>query len=216
MNLYSKCMASPAIAFPNTSVNSTFISLTDINPTLGTTVTFRFPKQMVADPLTISGAAGSEPNGKAAWWPYFQQRHSTGPYWVQGHMLNHNVHGQGVPDNLVPISNALNTNMSAIVEEQVKNLVSQGKILRYVVTAHWEGAGGILPDVSKHPEGMRKVYGIQGVDPDGTLLWGEQFAPTRLSWELHEYTDFKNRVVKLVALSRFGQDASQWNNNFPS
>jgi hypothetical protein len=130
-------------------------------------------------------------------------------------MLNHNVHGPGTPENLVPISNTLNTNMSAMVEELVKKLVSAGRVLRYVVEAHWDGAGGIFPDPTKHPEAMRRICGIRGLDADGTLLWGEQFAPTRLSWEVYQYTDFMNGVVQPIALSRYGHDATQWNNHFP-
>ena len=115
------------------------ITLTDVHPTLGP-LSFTFPRMMVADPLTMHGVVGSEPDGKASWWAFFQERHKLQyPYWVQGHMLNHNVHGEGKDYNLVPISHVLNTNMSAMVEEEVKKRVGQGRVLRYVVEAHWEG-----------------------------------------------------------------------------
>jgi hypothetical protein len=174
---------------------------------------------MTADPLTSVGEKGSEPDNKSPWWPHFQVRHKAEAlYWVQGHMLNHHVHGKGNTANLVPISNTLNTNMSAMVEELVKKMVDQGKILKYVVQAHWDGykANDVPTDMLKHPENMRKICGIQGLDPDGKLLWGEQFAPTRLSWAVWEYTNWPLKTLKGIALSRYGgDDASQWNNNFP-
>jgi hypothetical protein len=201
---------------PTTSASSTYITLSDINSQLSTptTISFTFPWVMTADPLTSVGDAGSPPDNKATWWPYFQARHkSKALFWVQGHMLNHNVHGPGTPANLVPISNTLNTNMSAMVEELVKKMVNNGSILKYVVQAHWDAfkASDALADMVKHPETMRKVYGLEGVDMDGSLLWGEQFAPTRLSWGVWEYTNWTLKTLKPVALSR-GDD---WNNNFP-
>jgi hypothetical protein len=207
-------------ALPKTEASATFITLSDLNSQFATPtmISFTFPQVMTADPLTSVGDDGSEPDNKSPWWPFFQGRHKlSGLYWVQGHMLNHNVHGPGTTNNLVPISNTLNTNMSAMVEELVKKMVNQGKILRYVVQAHWDGfkASGALGDMVKHPEAMRKIYGIHGVDADGALLWGEQFAPTRLSWEVWEYTDWNLKTLKPIALSRYGGDASQWNNNFP-
>jgi len=212
--------ATPVVsALPKTVVSTTFITLGDVNTLLATpaTVSFTFPWVMTADPLTSVGDPGSEPDNKSPWWPYFKVRHSGGLYWVQGHMLNHHVHGPGTTSNLVPISNTLNTNMSAMVEELVKKMVDQGKILRYVVRAHWDGykATDVPFDMEQHPAAMRKICGIAGVDPDGDLVWGEQFAPSRLSWEVWEYTNWLSKTLQPIALSRYGGDASQWMNNFP-
>jgi hypothetical protein len=79
---------------------------------------------MIANPLTSNPGdyQGSPPNNKADWWPYFQKRHKlTKNFWVQGHLLNDKVHGPGVPENLVPISGTLNTNMEALVESFIKD-----------------------------------------------------------------------------------------------
>jgi|GEM_PF-4503561 len=212
---------SPLSNLPRTVVNWQPVTLSDIGPDPSKVpiVSFTFPSIMIADPLTSVGDVGSGPDNKAAWWPYFQERHKLDAlFWVQGHMLNHNVHGPGVPGNLVPISNTLNTNMSAMVEELVKKMVGQGKILRYVVQAHWEGSKSSsgFADITKHAETMRKTYGMKGVDAGGTLLWGEQFAPTRLSWEVYEYSNWPSKTLTQIALSRFGQNADQWNNHFPN
>lgn len=205
---------------PETEVEIRFITLTDISPNtaISPTVSFTFPQMMIADPLTSVGKDGSEPDNRAPWWPYFQQRHRQDiRFWVQGHMLNHNVHGPGIPQNLVPISNTLNTNMSAMVEERVKEKVKAGKILKYVVQAHWEGhrvSAGFY-DPWRHPEAMRRACGMLGDGEGGSLLWGEQFAPTRLSWELYEYTNWHTRAYTAIAFSRYGHAADQWNNHFP-
>lgn len=193
------------------------ITLTDVHPTQGV-ISFTFPRKMVADPLSSLGIAGSQPDNNAAWWPYFKERHKREfPYWVQGHMLNHHVHGEGKPHNLVPISHTLNTNMSAMIETEVKKRVKRGQVLRYVVEAHWEASrvlGTSAVNVIAHPAAMRRTCGIKGIDPGGDLLWGEQFAPTRLSWTLQERTPMGLYVD--VKLDERWRDPSQWYNTFPT
>ena len=160
-----------------------------------------------ADPIF----RGSRPDNKALWWPPFQKRHDlSGPFWVQGHLLNDNIYGPGIPANLVPISNTLNSNMHAMVEAAVKKAVLDDNLfVHYTVEAHWD----------QTPTRTRQVYGIRGLDPDGTLLLGEQFAPTRLSWTLHQMTyDHAGQLIAtpLVHASPWYGDPSQWNNHFPS
>lgn len=210
----------PAAKLPTTNFFLSTITLSDSHPVTKQSSTFTFPRQMIADPLTSEGPAGWEPDAKASWWPYFQQRHKTvNLFWVQGHMLNHLLHGPGTPNNLVPISNTLNTNMSALVEEIAKALVGKGKVLRYVVTAHWDGhrssKGATELD---HPRLVRETYGLKGIKDtngiEGTLLWGEQFAPTRLSWELYEKS--ATGALTPVALSDRTGGSDQWMNHYPS
>ena len=177
-------MAAQLPAQPETRVVWTPITLEDTHPKTAERLQFTFPRKMEAFLTTTppTGFRGSAPDGKAAWWPYFQQRHQLhGSFWVQGHMLNDNVYGPGVPGNLVPICSYLNTTMEALVEGVVKQLLGQGKALQYVVEAHWEGGGS---NPQNHPRATRQAYGLIDVDDDGTLYWGEQFAPTRLSWAL--------------------------------
>jgi hypothetical protein len=267
---------------PKTKVNWELITLSDFHPTLKAWTTFWFPRKMIAWPLSEEGPPGSGPNNKADWWPYFQLRHKTwNNYWVQGHMLNDNVHGPGEPKNLVPITGTLNTNMLGIVERFVKDEVKNGEVLYYEVEAHWEGATRLnlfnfsqddLPfiqamgneqnskilDFSKaekeaeaakfpkrkvskidflkhspyggatfrptlemlHPAAMRKICGIAGIDPEGTLNWGEQFAPTRLSWKVgisknwQTATDWNSNNHAFSDLKQ-SLRSNDWNNNFP-
>src|SRR5665213_944757 len=94
---------SPPSSLPPTVLKWTVITLSDVGPNAWTPqVSFTFPRCMEADPLTSVGPKGWEPDGKASWWPYFQERHKLSPlFWVQGHMLNQIVHGRGTPMNLV-------------------------------------------------------------------------------------------------------------------
>jgi hypothetical protein len=74
------------------------ITLSDRDPSTKQWSAFTFPRRMIAWPLTLEGPTGSGPNNKAARWPYFQQRHQIrNNYWVQGHLLNDNIHGPGEP-----------------------------------------------------------------------------------------------------------------------
>ena len=267
---------------PKTKVYWDMITLSDRDPVSKAWTTFTFPRKMVAWPLTTEGPGGSGPNNKAAWWPYFQARHQLrNNYWVQGHLLNDNIHGPGEPKNLVPITGTLNTNMLGIVERFVKTAVSKGAVLYYEVEAHWEGATALelfessqkkifphfmgamareqtavitaeqsamalsdavrfphrkVPKVSfdnpftsatftptremLHPAKVRQAYDL--IRDGGTLLWGEQFAPTRLSWKVLESTNWlaapdwkvNSHAMKDVAAS-WQLRSDDWYNNFP-
>ena len=136
-----------------------------------------------------------------------------GLYWVQGHLLNHNIHGPGVPDNLVPICNTTNTNMEAIIERFAKKLVDQGEVVYYEVNAHLEGAKAVKwsPGVYQTVPGqqLKAVYDQDQAQrstrpwrssptpgPSGTPVacstavqprlaaLGRAVPPTRLSWRL--------------------------------
>lgn len=267
---------------PKTKVYWQMITLSDRHPQTHQWTTFSFPRRMIAFPLTLEGPPGSGPDNKAPWWPFFQARHQIrNNYWVQGHMLNDNIHGPGEPKNLVPITGTLNTNMLGIVERFVKTAVAQGRVIYYEVTAHWEGAtphqvyessqkpnfpslfnqmgyqqtqavaagtaavaldeAARFPNrkVTKvtyenpfaaatvaptremlHPAKVRQDYGL--VPDGGSLLWGEQFAPTRLSWVVKESTNWNtagdwspasHAMTDLVASWQLRSD--DWYNNFP-
>lgn len=93
---------------------------------------------MEASPLSMDsgGHSGSEPatSGGTELWEKVKVR--TGAY-VQGHLLNHHVHGSGAKkENLVPITGPFNTRMESSVETYVKNRVLGSKeVLHYRVEA---------------------------------------------------------------------------------
>jgi hypothetical protein len=198
---------------PATHVNWYTTTLDDTHPTLGKlsfTVPWRMDCMLTDVAPKDPTIRGRGPDNTALWWPYFKKRHKVpkfSTFWVQGHLLNDNVWGPGDPRNLLPISNALNTNMLNLVEVAVKKYVNQGKILRYVVQGHWD----------QTPAKTREVFGLVD-DNTGSLLWGEQFAPTRLSWEIYELgLDPLGKLLQSPLLhgSDWYSDKSQWNNNFP-
>lgn len=225
---------------PETKVSFEQVTLTDENPIGGERSTFTFTTKMIAWPLTKLGEPGTEPDGKAPWWSLFQVRHTQSSlYWVQGHLLNHKIHGKGEPINLVPISNTLNTNMETIIESFAKKLVQDGEVLYYEVNVHFDGA-----KAAKEAQMREYIKIIKGVWPsseDGllklriqmhpsenrrampNLLWGEQFVPTRLSWSLKKSTNWKVandwnvQSHQFVDVTRMDEHYSpdQWNNNFP-
>jgi hypothetical protein len=198
---------------PPTEVEWKYITLTDTHPQLGT-LTFDFPSQMVASPLTKvppldPTIRGREPHGNIPWWEQCfskRRREHDEHFWVRGHLLNDNTWGPGDSRNLIPISHVLNTIMEAMVEKKVKDLVDDGKIIEYVVTVNW----------TVTPEQRRKDYGLLA-DQTGSLIWGEQFAPTSLSWELYELK-IENGSIRKQQIPHspdWYPDPSQSVNHFP-
>jgi hypothetical protein len=143
---------------------------------------------MVAFPLTLNGPPGSQPDSTAPWWSKFFST-SAAKYkkraWVQGHLLNHHLHGPGTPANLVPITDQLNRIMEKWAEKRVKALVlMKRKVLWYQVTVDWRGGYRIGSDhdwqgnALRHAPSMCKVMDAH--------FPGECLAPTSLSWEARE------------------------------
>lgn len=55
---------------------------------------------------------------------------------VQGHLLNHHLHGPAISKNLLPISNSLNTQMEKDIESVAKKMVlEENKVVSYKVQA---------------------------------------------------------------------------------
>ena len=71
-----------------------------------------------------------------------------------------------------------------------------------------------------HPPKVRQT--CEGMGGGGGLLWGEQFAPTRLSWKIMESTNWAAAAdwsVNSHAMTDLGASwqirSDDWNNNFP-
>jgi hypothetical protein len=59
-----------------------------------------------------------------------------GRWYVQGHLLNHNLGGPGLRHNLTPLTKKANSDHKNIVENDLKELVhTKGKVISYKVTA---------------------------------------------------------------------------------
>lgn len=91
--------------------------------------------KMTANPLSINpgGHVGSQPFEYSNLFKAVNQRGDT---YVEGHLLNHHVHGPGAKENLIPITRSANTTMESQAESTVKKAVlSENKIVKYVVEA---------------------------------------------------------------------------------
>lgn len=55
-------------------------------------------------------------------------------YYIRGHLLNHNLHGKGEWQNMVPLSRTGNSNHEKQVESKVKAAVDAGAVVYYSVT----------------------------------------------------------------------------------
>jgi hypothetical protein len=80
-------------------------------------------KEMIAEPLSMipGNTVGSEPSEVSNLWQAVNKR--SGKY-VQGHLLNHNVHGPGISKNLTPLERTFNSNiMEGKIERKVKEWV---------------------------------------------------------------------------------------------
>jgi hypothetical protein len=90
--------------------------------------------EMIAQPLSINpgGFAGSQPREESNLWKKVNARYP-GEF-VQGHLLNHHVHGPGIKKNLIPITRRANGRMERWGETVIKKAVlDENRILRYVV-----------------------------------------------------------------------------------
>ena len=100
---------------------------------------------MEAELLTLNPPdgypGGSAPIGQTILYNEMNKRSGT---YIQGHLLNHHVHGPGQPFNLIPITGSLNTRMEGEAENAVKREVLNNRnVVRYRVEARFA-------DASKH------------------------------------------------------------------
>ncbi|SFY37289.1 protein of unknown function [Streptomyces atratus] len=97
---------------------------------------------MVAYPLTLRGAAGSDA--------------TTGTYAglggaVEGHLLNAHLHGQATLENLAPFRKQLNAKHSRVVEEPLKKMVYNDRgTFRYEVVVHGDPANPLPQGITCH------------------------------------------------------------------
>ena len=212
----NKWIADPKLPLTVVSTPDTVVMTPPCDPLFA----FAFTRRMVACPLTKNGPPGSVPNGRSGWWQRYFNTSATGHAkraWVQGHLLNHNIHGQGTEDNLVPITDALNRIMEKWAEKFVKEFVSKGMILAYEVIVHWNAAAKVgsghdwLNNAKLHPKAMHQAYGDE-------LRLGECMAPTSVEWHCWEVTWHQNQWVPLRELELGGIEgieshiyANSWN-----
>lgn len=105
---------------------------------------------MTAAPLTVAGPSGSAVRNPSVLWDALRRRPEGGrTFWIQGHMLNNNLHGPGDDArNLTPISQTANQSHERQVESKVKDTVMTPRgrgdtqvwpVVHYEVTAVYGG-----------------------------------------------------------------------------
>lgn len=129
-------------------------------------------QEILAFPLSLNpgGLAGSQPHETTDLWDEVSRRPST---YVQGHLLNHHVHGPGKNFNMAPIPIAANNEMEQKFEHYVKHAVlSERKVVEY-----------------------RVVMDFTPPSPKRTAIPAENKLPTRILFEAYELepkgTDWK-------------------------
>lgn len=88
--------------------------------------------------LSRNHPEGSEPADNPPIWKDLGDLRYQAPYYIQGHLLNHNLGGPGKRYNMTPITKQANSQHLHNVEESVKKWVSEGKVLSYTVEAKYE------------------------------------------------------------------------------
>ncbi|MDN0200545.1 DUF4157 domain-containing protein [Streptomyces sp. S.PNR 29] len=97
---------------------------------------------MVAHPLTLRGAAGSDA--------------TTGTYAglggaVEGHLLNAHLHGPATPENLAPFRKQLNAKHSRVVEEPLKKMIYNDRgTFHYEVVVHGDATHPLPQGITCH------------------------------------------------------------------
>jgi hypothetical protein len=92
---------------------------------------------MTANPLINDGSAGASTTGATGiYTTLFERKHHGGnvPYYIQGHLLNHNLGGPNEKTNLTPLKRSTNSEHEAIIEKSLKKHYLENKKLKYVVT----------------------------------------------------------------------------------
>lgn len=110
---------------------------------------------MVAEPLSLDPGkfSGSAPAASAETelWRRVNRRPNT---YVQGHLLNHHLHGSGaLKSNLTPITRSANTTMESQAESAIKNpVLGEGVVVRYEVTMNGKhGTRKNIPEEGELP-----------------------------------------------------------------
>ncbi|MCP3902777.1 MAG: DUF4157 domain-containing protein [Planctomycetes bacterium] len=142
------------------------------------------------------GSQGSEPADGPPIWTAVKDRRSDGDKraYVQGHLLNHNVHGPGKRFNMTPITYKANAEHKVGIEKKIKELVlDEAKVVYYRVTAKYDGHPG-SPDylsLKKKPAEQRSIEekdALAAMEADRKLCTEFQFKAHVLEEENGEYT----------------------------
>jgi hypothetical protein len=127
---------------------------------------------MVADPLSIDpgGHMGSKPvASETKLWKNVRAHKTPGgaSHYIQGHLLNHHLHGAGIWKNMAPIARTTNTKMERDTEGGLKDdgpegqvkmaVLGKNQVVRYEVEMVYSGKHNKTPKTKAEEELPRKI-----------------------------------------------------------
>lgn len=113
-------------------------------------------------------------------------------YYVKGHMLNDNIGGKGVWENLTPLSREGNSNHEGNVESLVKAAYNSGAVVEYNVTAQYGWGNNASSIPANDPHHAQKL----------SIIAEEKNVPTQLkceAWIMEKKGDNFERTQSIVS-----------------
>jgi hypothetical protein len=142
------------------------------------------------DPKTADFSSGTEPEEGTwpNWWEAAAPNDNT--YWVRGHLLNHNIGGPGIKQNMTPITKGCNSKHHRHVEKLVKEGAKKHDTLAYQVQ--------VIYDESAGP----KFTSDRDKDPDPTV-WPKIAKGLQCEWEFIDgNTSVEKGAVTILNMHR--------------
>jgi hypothetical protein len=127
-------------------------------------------------------------------------------YYVKGHMLNDNIGGKGIWDNLTPLSREGNSNHEGSVESLVKAAFSSGAVVEYNVTAMYGYGNNAASIPADDPQKDQKLK----------IIAEEKNVPTALQCEAYimekkgDAFERKQSIVAKTVNNPVEQDAASY------
>jgi hypothetical protein len=135
--------------------------------------------------------AGSQPSDDADIWKDLgegEQSVRTRKSYVQGHLLNHNLGGPGLRQNLTPINKKANSAHLHVVEKDIKRMVLQEKkVVFYEVKAVYKTQPGKPKPMAKLEEAKAKTGSLSTQEEQSLLQYqAEQKLAVGFEYSAHE------------------------------
>jgi DNA uptake protein ComE-like DNA-binding protein len=184
-------------------------------PVFGGANSANFGTSMVCKPLTnVNREEGTDPTSSAnpTYAALNERRDSPGgaSYYIKGHLLNQQLGGKGIWDNLTPLSRVGNAQHERQVESVVKRTVDLPAIVEYSVTPAYAARGdkpALLTAISK------SMDSAESKRVKSEIVKAEDSVPKSLAIEAHildETLTRKDTVIKQSVNNEIARDYSSY------
>ncbi len=152
-------------------------------------------KSMGATLLTRKGVEGTDPQKMNPLYnDLFYRLQDSRTYYVRGHLLNENLHGEGILENLTPLSQDGNTNHLRVAEIPIKTaVINDGAIVDYIIVVQY---GRSVPEVSDDELETAGFTSDKDKEIIRKIRKAEQFVPQGLSLKSHYLKKEGDKYVK--------------------